>query len=227
MAGQKTFYLVLGAVAVAGVAWLGVRTLGAPDLPVRAATGTPDTSGFAGYVIGAADAPVEITEYADFQCPACAGFDQVQWPDVKTRLIDTGKLRLVYRDFPYDAAHPETRIAMHAAACANDQGKFWELKDRLYGRQNDWAFKGDRGAYDVIKGLANEVGVDGAAFEACMKSGKYAARIEASLTDAVRIGVGQTPTFLIGGRLFPGVIGSDQLAAMVDSIAATKATATP
>ncbi len=226
MAGQKAFNVVLGVVAVAGVAWLAMRTLGAPDLPVRAAQGTPDTTGFTGYVIGSADAPVEITEYADFQCPACGAFDQVQWPDVKARLIDTGKLRFRYRDFPYDAAHPETRIAMHAAACASDQDRFWQMKDRIFSRQNDWSFKGDRNAYDIMKSIATAVGLDADRFEACMSSGKYAARIEASLTDAVRLGVGQTPTFLIEGRLYPGLIGSDQMAHIVDSLTAAKGATT-
>ncbi|MEO8479990.1 MAG: thioredoxin domain-containing protein [Gemmatimonadota bacterium] len=222
MAGQKSFNVVLGVVAVAGLAWLAMRTLGAPDLPVRAAQGTPDTTGFTGYVIGSADAPVEITEYADLQCPQCASFDQVQWPDIKTRLIDTGKLRFRYRDFPLDNIHPETRIAMHAAACANDQDRFWQMKDRIYAGQNDWAFKGTGAAYDVMRTIATSVGLNADAFQTCMTGGTHAARIEASLAESVRLGVGQTPTFLIEGRLYPGLIGSDQMAHIVDSLTAMK-----
>lgn len=225
MAGQKAFNVVLGAVAVAGVAWLLMRTLGAPNLPVTAAAGTPDTTGFTGYVIGSADAPVEIVEYADFQCPACANFDQVQWPDVKARLIDTGKLRLRYRDYPLDEIHPQARIAAHAAACADDQGRFWQMKNGIYSRQNDWAFKSGSKPYDVLGEIAGAVGADVNAWQACMKAGTHAARIEASHAEALRVGAPSTPTFLIGGRLYPGM-NSDMMVQLVDSLAAL-APATP
>lgn len=222
MAGQKTFYVALGAVAVAGAAWLGVRTIGAPDLPVHAAQGTPDTTGFQGYVLGSPDAPVEVVEYADFQCPACAGFDQVQWPDVKLRLIDTGKLRLRYRDYPLDELHPYARLAAHAAACADDQGRFWQMKDRLYARQNDWAYlRGDGKAYDALADVAGSVGLDVGAWKGCMEEGRHAARIEASHAEALRVGAPSTPTFLIAGRIYPGMNAEDMVR-IVDSLIATQ-----
>lgn len=224
MAGQKGFYIALGAVAVAGIAWLGVRTLGAPDLPVRAAAGTPDTSGFTGYVIGAADAPIEVTEYADFQCPLCGDFDQVQWPDVKKRLVDTGKIRFRYRDFPLDPIHPETRIAAHAAACGDDQGKFWQMKHQIYARQTDWAFHGARTAFKVLGEAAANAGLDVDAWESCMEAGKFAARIEASHAEAIRLGVNGTPTFLIKGKLYPAM-NSDELVRVVDSLIADSVSA--
>jgi protein-disulfide isomerase len=225
MAGQKSFYMVLGAIAVAGAAWLGVRTLGAPDLPVRAAQGTPDASGFQGYILGSADAPVEVVEYADYQCPACAGFDQVQWPDIKARLVDTGKMRLRYRDYPLDEIHPHARLAAHAAACADDQGRFWQMKDRLYARQNDWAYaRGEGKAYDVLADVAGTAGLDVGAWKGCMESGSHAARIEASHAEALRIGAPSTPTFLINGRIYAGM-NAEELVGIVDSLIATQGAA--
>lgn len=226
MAGQKYFYMVLGAVAVGGVAWLGMRTLGAPDLPVRAAQGTPDTTGFQGYILGSPDAPVEVVEYADFQCPACAGFDQVQWPDVKARLVDTGKLRFRYRDYPLDDIHPFARLAAHTAACANDQGRFWQIKERLYARQNDWAYVGSEGkAYDVFTEIAGAVGLDVGAWQGCMEAGTHAARIEASHAEALRVGAPSTPTFLLAGRIYPGM-NAEMMVQLVDSLIASQAAPT-
>ena len=221
MAGQKGFYMVLGGIAVAGIAWLGWRVISAPSLPVQVAAGTPDTTGFTGYLIGSPDAPVEIIEYADFQCPACAGFDQVQYPDVKARLVDRGVLRFRFRDFPLDI-HPEARLASHAAACANDQGAFVAMKDALFRRQTDWSFKGDRKAYGVMGDLVGELGLDRGAWEACMESGTHAARIQASLEEGQRLGVGSTPTFLINGRLYQGM-NSDAMVRIVDSLSTAAA----
>lgn len=224
MTGQNKFLLVLGAVAVAGGAWLVSKTLGAPDLPVRAAMGARDTTGFQGYTLGNPDAPVEVVEYADYQCPFCAGFDQVQFPDIKTRLIDAGKIRFVYRDWPFDEAHPHARLAAHAAACADDQGRFWEMKSEIYRRHSDWNLQGTGGAYDVFGGIAASLGLDRTAWEACMESGRHASRIQASLEEGQRLGVRGTPTFLIEGSLYP-VNSADEMVRIVDSlIAADSAT---
>jgi len=224
-AGQQRFYLIFGAVAVAALGWLGWKVLGAPSLPVVAAAGTRDTTGFQGYVLGSAEAPVEIVEYADFQCPACAGFDQVQFPDLKRRLIDAGKARFVHRDYPLDG-HPHARIAAHAAACADDQGLFWGYKDALYRSQSQWSFQNTRGAYGTMGDQLAQLGGDRGQWEDCMESGKHAARIQASAEEGGRLGVGSTPTFLIGGRLYPGG-SSDQFVAIVDSLIAAGAAPAP
>jgi protein-disulfide isomerase len=223
MIGQRVFLVGLAVVGAAGAVWLVSKTIGAPDLPVRAAAGARDTSGFQGYVIGADTAPVEVVEYADFQCPVCAGFDQVQWPDLKARLIDTGKIRFVHRDFPLDNPHPHARLAAHAAACASDQGKFWEAKSEIYRRHAEWNFAGQRDAYGVFGDIAASVGADRAAWEACMESGRHAARIQASLEEGMRLGVGSTPTFLIGGRLYT-LSSTDQMARIVDSLITVRST---
>lgn len=225
MSGQTKFLVVLGAVAVAGGAWLFSKTLGAPDLPVRAAVGARDTTGFQGYALGAESAPVEVVEYADYQCPFCAGFDQVQFPDIKARLIDTGKIRFIYRDFPLDGAHVHARLSAHAAACADDQGRFWEVKSEIYRRHSEWNLAGERAAYTLFGDIAAAAGADRAAWEACMESGKHATRIQASYEEGARVGVGSTPTFLIEGRLY--TLGSaDEMVRIVDSLIAVDS-ATP
>lgn len=100
--GMKRFYLVFGLLAVVGLGALGYL-LAKPNtvsIPANVTVQASDTAGFHGYVKGSADAPVEITEYADYQCPFCQTFATLQMPTIEERLIKTGRLRWRYRDFP-------------------------------------------------------------------------------------------------------------------------------
>lgn len=221
--GQKPFYLALGAIAIAGVGFLAFRMMGggAVSIPANVVVTAADTSGFNGYLLGSATAPIEISEYADFTCPACAAFGTVQFPDIRARLVETGKVRFRYRDFPLEGGiHKYSRVAAHSAACANDQGKFWELGERQYQRQSDWAMAGN--AVGKLKELAKEVGLDTDAWQSCMESAKYAGRIQASSEEGVKVGVSQTPSFLIGGRIYTG-LGADAMVQLVDSLIAAQA----
>lgn len=217
--GQKSFYYALGAIVIAGGIFLATRLGGKRVvIPANPIVTTADTSGFRGYVLGSPTAPVEVVEYADFQCPQCANFEAVSWPDIKARLIDTGKLRYRYRDMPLDDIHSNTRVGAHAAACGDEQGKFWEMKDVIYRRQSEWALS--KSPMKVLKEAAGEAGLDVPKWEACMESAKYAGRIQASRNEADKLGVGSTPTFLIAGRLYPGVISGDELVKIIDSLTA-------
>jgi protein-disulfide isomerase len=222
MAGEpsrmKGFYLALGAVAVigAGAIIYVLSSRSAVAIPVNVPVQPSDTVGFAGYVLGSPTAPVEITEFADYQCPVCQTFTLMQMPTVKERLIDTGRLRLRYRDFPLDI-HPQSRLAAHAAACAADQNKYWQMHDLLYEGQGDWAFS--KGASSTLHGYAKSLGLDVGAYDACMTSAKYAGRIQASYDLAIRYGVGGTPTLMVGNKLWTGRVDSDAITHLVDSLA--------
>jgi protein-disulfide isomerase len=226
--GQKPFYLALGAIAIIGVGFVLTRVLGggSVSIPANVTVTEADTSGFRGYLLGAETAPVEVTEYADFTCPGCAAFETVQFPDVKARLIDAGKIRFRYRDYPLDGlGHEHSRVAAHSAACANDQGKFWEMKAMQYQRQPDWSRKGN--AMPVLEEIATLVGLDVGAWKDCMRSAKYAGRIQASLDESLRVGAPSTPSFLVAGRIYPG-LNADQMVRLVDSLIAAQAgTTTP
>ena len=108
-------------------------------------------------------------------------------------------------------------LAAHAAACANDQGKYWEMHRFIYEAQNDWAFKSD--AVSQLRNLAK--------YDACMQSAKYAGRIQASSDEGTRLGVPSTPTFVIGGRRVSGNLPYDALKHIVDSIAPVAPAPTP
>lgn len=215
--GMNRFYLVLGVVALAGIAWL-VYQVGKPSgvsIPVNVTVLAADTAGFRGYLMGSPAAPVEISEFADFQCPACENFETIQFPSVQQQLIATGMVRWRYRDFPL-SGHPHSRVAAHAAACAEEQNRYWEMHHALYARQSEWSPV--RNAAAKFSDYAKEVGLDVDRYDECMKSAKYAGRIQASVDEGTKLGVNATPTFLIDGRLYPNVLGSDSIRALVRAL---------
>ena len=216
--GMKRFYTILGAVAVIGIGLLGYQ-LSKPatvSIPANVTIQPSDTAGFRGYLKGSDSAPVEITEYADYQCPFCQTFATLQMPTIDERLIKTGRLRWRYRDFPLQQ-HQFSRLAAHSAACADEQGKFWPQHEHIYEGQSEWSAA--RGAARLIPRDAGEGGLDLGKYDACMSAGKYAGRIQASYDEGTRAGVSSTPTLLIGGRLYQGRFDSDAITRLVDSLA--------
>ena len=222
--GMTRFYTILGAVAVVGIGLLGYQ-LSRPatvSIPANVTIQPSDTAGFRGYVKGSDSAAVEITEYADYQCPFCQTFATLQMPTIEERLIKTGRLRWRYRDFPLQQ-HAYSRIAAHSAACADEQGKFWPQHERIYEGQPEWS--ASRDGAEIYRRYAREVGLDLAKYDACMSAGKYAGRIQASYEEGTRAGVTSTPTLLVGGRLYQGRFDSDAITRLVDSLAPRAASA--
>jgi protein-disulfide isomerase len=216
--GMKRFYAILIGVAVVGLGVFGVL-LSRPktvSIPANVTIQTSDTAGFRGYIKGSADAPVEITEYADYQCPFCQTFATIQMPTIEERLIRTGRLRWRYRDFPLQQ-HSFSRLAAHSAACADEQGKYWEQHQRIYDGQSEWASLGDAGP--KFREYAQANGLDLKRYDECMASHKYAGRIQASYEEGTRLGVSSTPTLLVGNRLYQGRLDSDAIRRLVDSLA--------
>lgn len=215
--GMKRFYAILIGVAVVGLGVLGVL-LSRPktvSIPANVTIQAADTAGFRGYIKGSADAPVEITEYADYQCPFCQTFATLQMPTIDERLIKTGRLRWRYRDFPLQQ-HQFSRVAAHSAACADEQGKYWEQHERIYEGQAEWSAAQD--ASDNFREYAKALGMDLGKYDQCMESGKYAGRIQASYEEGAQAGVSSTPTLLVGNRLYRGRIDSDAIRRLVDSL---------
>jgi protein-disulfide isomerase len=215
--GMRGFYAALAAVVVIGLGVLGWM-LSRPrtsSIPANVTVQAADTAGFRGYLLGSESAKVEITEYADFQCPYCQTFDQLQLPAIKQQLIDSGKLRWRYRDFPLKQ-HAFSRLAAHSAACAEEQGKYWEQHRRIYDGQQDWAEARDAGP--TFRQYAGANSLDLGRYDACMQSAKYAGRIQASYDEGVQVGVTATPTLLVAGRLYQGRLDSDAITRLVDSL---------
>jgi protein-disulfide isomerase len=217
-AGMKRFYTLFAVVALAGVGVLAYLLLkpSTISIPANVTIQPSDTSGFHGYVKGSKDAPVEITEFADYQCPFCQTFATLQMPTIEDRLVNSGRLRWRYRDFPLQQ-HQFARLAAHSAACADEQGKYWAQHEQIYQGQSEWAAARDAGP--LFRNYARTAGLDLGRYDSCMKSGKYAGRIQASYNEGVQLGVSSTPTLLIGNRLYRGRLDSDAIIKMVDSLA--------
>ena len=115
------------------------------------------------------------------------------------------------------AAAPFSRLAAHSAACADEQGKYWEQHQKIYEGQAEWAAARDAAA--IFRQYAQANGLDLAKYDACMSGGKYAGRIQASYEEGTRVGVSSTPTLLVGGRLYQGRLDSDAITRLVDSLA--------
>src|SRR5437867_2728387 len=155
---MKGFYVLLAAVAVigGGVIWYGSRGTPAAAPAASALPPLPATDGFRGFTLGADAAPIEVTEYSDFECPYCASFATVQMPVIREQLIATGKVRWRYRDFPLPT-HAYSRYAALAAQCAGEQGKFWAMHDQLF-TNHQWAQTGKnpRGLFrDFARGIGS------------------------------------------------------------------------
>jgi protein-disulfide isomerase len=154
---------------------------------------------------GPKDAPVTIVEYADFQCPACG----TAAPTLKAIAERYGpKLRIVFRDFPLPS-HKDAPKASEAAACADAQGRFWEMYDVLFSNQRGLAVPD-------LKRHAATLGLDAEAFNQCLDSGRTEERWRKSRDEGVRYGVNATPTFFVNGRPLNGAPSFDALSRIVD-----------
>lgn len=217
--GVNRFYLIVVALALAGVGALVylIRRPQGVSIPANVTVLAADTAGFRGYVLGSDSAKIEVSEYGDYQCPACQSFATLQFDVVRKQLIESGLIRWRYRDFPLEQ-HRQSRLSAHSAACANEQGKYWEQHLMIFESQAAWADRPD--AVSTLRGLARQAGLDLSKYDACMEAAKFAGRIQASLEEGLKVGVSSTPTFLIGGRLYPGSFSSDSLKALVTSLLA-------
>jgi protein-disulfide isomerase len=193
--GQKRF-----AAHVEGLtAKRDVKVLLVPPEPLRlpvAATGPSR---------GSDEAKVTIVEFSDFQCPYCS-----RARGTLARLLEEykGKVRLVYRHFPL-AIHAEAEKAAEASLCAQDQGKFWELHDRMFAEQ-------DKLSVGDLKAAAKDLGLGATTFDACLDEGTKSAAVAADVRAAREVGVQGAPAFFVNGALISGAAPYEQFKAFVD-----------
>lgn len=116
--------------------------------------------------------------------------------------VATGKVVYIFYQLPLNSIHPNAQITAEASECAGLQGKFWEMHDELFLSQSEWSGSGD--ALPILKGYAAELGLDAAAFEACVTGNQTAPRVQADSTFAAGLGIGGTPFFVINqdGKLY-------------------------
>jgi protein-disulfide isomerase len=140
---------------------------------------------------GRADAKVTMIEFSDFQCPFCGRHVRETMPRIDSEYIQTGKVRYVFRDFPIDSLHPQAPKAHEAVNCAGDQGKYWEMWERLFSNPRQLS-----PAQLVDHGKA--VGADPGLMKQCLDSRKYEAAVNASVKEAIGLGASGTPIVFFG-----------------------------
>ena len=166
--------------------------------------------------LGKPDAPVTIVEYFSLGCPHCKHFHEDLLPKLKADYIDTGKVRLVFRDFPLDG------VALAAATltrCVNDLAYF-AMVDTLFKQQETWHVEN---GVDQVKNIAKSAGMDDAAFDACLKNKAITDKIVAGRKEAEdKFKVDSTPTFFINDRVMAGVPSYDSFKLTLDAALAAK-----
>ena len=160
-------------------------------------------------VLGKNNAPLTIIEFSDFQCPYCKRFRDQTFDLIKENYIDTGKVKLVYRDFPLSSIHPMAQKAAEASECADEQGKFWEYHDKIFAGQSSLSI-------DNLKQWANDLGLDTAKFNSCLDSGKYESEVKNDLSDGSAAGGRGTPYFLVGNTALSGAYPFDSFKQAID-----------
>ena len=144
-------------------------------------------------ILGSKDAPITMIEFGDYQCFYCNKFYHEIEPEIVKNYIDTGKVRMVFKDFTIIGQ--DSVNAAHASHCAQEQGKFWEYHDALY---NNWAGENTGWASNTnLLKFANQVGLDEKSFNECMTQSKYISTVQGSLSNAKDLGLTGTPDFFI------------------------------
>lgn len=139
---------------------------------------------------GRATAPITLIEISDYHCPYCRRHVQQTQPRIYSELVNTGRVRHVFVHYPIAQLHPDAYRSHEAAACANDQGKFWDLHKKL--------FETPLKTVEQLTAVAQDAGLDGNALRACLESGKHAQEVQASVERVAKLNVNGTPMFLLG-----------------------------
>jgi protein-disulfide isomerase len=169
-----------------------------------------------GETLGAADAPVVLEVFSDYQCPVCGVFGRDYIPRLVNEYVEPGLLRIVERSIAIldPAGGRESLDAAAGAACAARQDAHWEYHDYLMWNQvgeNRGAFSRER-----LFGMAERVGLDRDAFASCLDDGAVRSEIEDRTATALGDGINSTPTFLVNGERFVGLLAYDDLAAAIE-----------
>jgi protein-disulfide isomerase len=163
--------------------------------------------------LGDPKAPVTMIEYASMTCPHCAHFQEVTFPEIKKRYIDTGKVRYILRDFPLDQLAAAAFILARCAA-KEDKDKYYTLIDTLFAQQRTWAVEKP---LPPLQAIFKQAGLTEAAFNACLANQKAWDAVESVRDRATKdFKVGSTPTFFINGQQVTGALSIEEMAKVID-----------
>ena len=163
--------------------------------------------------IGPEDAPVTIVEYMSMTCPHCAAFHNRTFDPIKEKYIDSGKVRFIIREFPFD---PRAAAAFMLARCA-PEGQYFPMVSMLMKQQDTWAAAQD--GREALLQMSKLAGFTQESFETCLTNQKLLDDVNAVRErGAKEFGVAATPTFLINGKRYSGDMSVDSMSALIDSL---------
>ncbi|SMH26419.1 DsbA family protein [Mesorhizobium australicum] len=204
---MKRRNLILGTAAFGMVAAYPVLLAAQPTPEALLAPGPLPEKSF-----GLADAPVTIIEYASLTCPHCRTFHVTVWPELKKKYVDTGQVRFIMREFPFD---PRSSGGFMLARCAGDD-KWYPTIDLLYRTQDNWARVADGTA--ALKSVMGMTGMSTADFEKCLQDQTLLEQVNAVAEAGKSFGVDSTPTFFINGEMQKGALSLERFSAIIDSL---------
>ena len=162
--------------------------------------------------IGKADAPVTIVEYMSMTCPHCAAFHNETFDAIKTKYVDSGKVRFIVREFPFD---PRAAAAFMLARCA-PEGQYFPLVSMLFKQQETWAAAPN--GRDALLQMSKLAGFTQESFEACLTNQKLLDDVNATMQKGAKdFNVQSTPTFFINGKQYSGDMSVDTMSALIDT----------
>jgi protein-disulfide isomerase len=163
-------------------------------------------------VLGKDDAKVTIVEYASMTCPHCAHFAETTFPELKTKYIDSGKVRFIFREFPFD---PRAEAGFMLARCAGDN--YFPMVDVLFKQQQSWAAA--ENVKDAMFQLSKLAGFTQESFNACLTDQALLEQVRAvQKRGADEFKVDSTPTFFINGKTYKGALSIEEMSAIIDPL---------
>jgi protein-disulfide isomerase len=156
---------------------------------------------------------VTIVEFSDFECPFCARFYTDTLPELTKEYIDSGEIAFYYRHCPL-SFHPQAVPSALASECANDQGKFWEMHDKIFDENN--AGKLGSATDETYKGYAADLGLNADQFNSCFDDKTHQSKVDEDFAAGNEVGVSGTPTFYINGRQLVGAQPFTAFKAVID-----------
>lgn len=220
---QKDYFLpasiIVAGVLIAGSVIYSTGLKNTPAQPLEANLAVDGVAPQIGddVILGSKDAPVTIVEFGDYQCPFCGHFFSEIEPQLRKEYIETGKVKMVYKDFAF--LGPESQAAAQAAECAKDQNSYWLYHDALYreeiadNQENNGNLTSDR-----LKEIASEIGLNQSQFNPCFDSKKYEAEVNGDYDEAQSVGVKATPTIFINDQKFEGALPFSVFKEVIDKI---------
>lgn len=222
---NKNTYILIAVIGIALIGWIAFSNKN-NKVSQNSSTQTPvvvqenvDTNA---PTLGDASAPVTIVEYGHFKCPFCNRFSRETEPQIVEKYIKTGKVKFVWKDFPFEGG--DSARASEAGHCAQDQGKFWEYHNSLFSYIWDNYYGKGINAEETeiftdtrLKEFAGQLGLDATKFNSCLDSGKYKQLVQDNYKEGIAKGVKSTPTFFINDQKVVGAQPFSVFSQVIDS----------